>query len=397
MRVDVVKNMIPRKYPRVLLVLGWYDHRLHRGIEKYAQEHGWCLSDDLAREKVVPWGWSGDGILAWLGAGDDLADFVFQTRKPTVDFSFRRPELKFARVLEDAAGAAKLVAHHFLSRGLRNFLFYSDVENWIFNERGNEFMNTLKAAGHEAAWLRWHRSPDFRNDREAWKRKRQWLTSEIERGPKPVGIFAASDRLASEILEICEIMDVAVPEQVAIVGAGDSLLANDAMHTPISSVDTNLEAVGYRGAAELDKLMQGKLPPPGPVRIAPSRLIIRKSSDVIAVSHPGIARCLRFMWERCGDRIGVGHLAEVAGMSRRSFHDAFVNNLGRPPGEELQHVRIERAKHLLMQSDEKLDFIAEKCGYQSRNSLWVAFSNVTGISPITFRTRWKKHYNETTA
>lgn len=89
------------KFPRVLLVLGWYDYRLHRGIEKYAQEHGWHLSEDLAREKVIPWGWDGDGILAWRGAGDDLADFGVHSEKPTADFSFRRPQLKFGRVLED--------------------------------------------------------------------------------------------------------------------------------------------------------------------------------------------------------------------------------------------------------------------------------------------------------
>ena len=91
------------------------------GIEKYAQEHGWHLSEDLAREKVIPWGWDGDGILAWLGAGDDLAEFVANAGKPTVDFSFRRPALKFARVLEDTSEAGQLVVDHFLSRGFRHF------------------------------------------------------------------------------------------------------------------------------------------------------------------------------------------------------------------------------------------------------------------------------------
>jgi len=84
-----------KKQKRVLLALGWYDYRLHQGIEKYAQEHGWHVYADYTREKVIPWGWEGDGILAWLGAGDDLADFVKSANLPTVDFSFRRPELKF--------------------------------------------------------------------------------------------------------------------------------------------------------------------------------------------------------------------------------------------------------------------------------------------------------------
>ena len=60
---------MPKNQKRVLLALGWYDYRVHQGIEKYAQEHGWNLYADFAREKVIPWGWEGDGILAWLGAG----------------------------------------------------------------------------------------------------------------------------------------------------------------------------------------------------------------------------------------------------------------------------------------------------------------------------------------
>ena len=91
---------MPKRQKRVLLALGWYDYQLHQGIEKYAREHGWHLYADLAREKVIPWGWEGDGVLAWLGAGDDLAEFVKGLNKPTVDFSLRRPQLKFPRVLE---------------------------------------------------------------------------------------------------------------------------------------------------------------------------------------------------------------------------------------------------------------------------------------------------------
>jgi LacI family transcriptional regulator len=373
------------KSPRVLLVLGWYDYRLHCGIEKYAQEHGWRLSEDLAREKVIPWGWDGDGILAWLGAGDDLADFVSHARKPTVDFSFRRPQLKFARVLEDTTATARLVVDHFLSRGFRNFLFYSDAHNWVYNERGSAFIKALAQADRSAEWLRWHESSAFCTNRKAWKRKRAWLANEMKRAPKPVGVFAASDGLALEVLETCETAGITVPEEVAIVGAGNSLLAVDAMHTPISSVDVNMETAGYRGAALLDALLRREPTPSQPVRVPPFRLIVRKSSDLVAVNHPGVARSLRFMWEHCHEPISVDDLARSASMSVRSFHQAFVDNLGRSPGSELHRIRIERAKKLLADSGEKMDAIAEMCGYQSGNSFWVAFKQATGMSPRQYQ------------
>jgi LacI family transcriptional regulator len=374
-----------KRSPRVLLVLGWYDHRLHGGIEKYAQEQGWRLSEDLAREKVIPWGWDGDGILAWLGAGDDLADFVVKAKKPTVDFSFRRSQLKFAHVLEDTTQTAQLVADHFLSRGFRHFIFYSDANNWVYDERGKAFVKHLQAAGRSVKWLKWHESPVYRVDRKAWKTRRQWLESELKSAPKPVGIFAAADGLALEALEICEDAGIAVPEEVAIVGAGNSLLAVDAMHTPISSVDVNMEMIGYCGAKLLDELMLQKNPAEQLVRVPPFRLIVRKSSDLIAVNHPGIARSLRFMWDHCHELIGVSDLAKVASMSIRNFHQAFVDNVGRPPGNELHRIRIERAKKLLSDSGEKMDSIAEMCGYENGNSFWVAFKRATGISPKQYQ------------
>jgi LacI family transcriptional regulator len=376
---------MPKHQKRVLVALGWYDYRLHRGIEKFAQEHNWHLSANLTREKVIPWGWEGDGILAWLGAGDDLAEFVVDVKKPTVDFSFRRKHLKFARVLEDHGHAALLVAEHFLSRGFGHFMFYSDTDNWSYEERGVGFIEALKRSGHACTWWRWHRSPDYRNDREQWKRKRKWLITQLKPAPGPLAVFAANDELALEVLESCESVGLNVPEQVAIVGAENYLLAPDAMHTPVSSVDTNLEMLGYTGAAILEDLMNGKSAPEKPIRVPAVGIITRKSSDLLAVRHKGVANSLRFIWEHASQPISVKDLVGVAAMSRRGLHKAFLDNVGRTPGQELQRVRIERAKRLLADSNHKLEVLANMCGYQSANSFCVAFKQATGQSPKQFR------------
>jgi LacI family transcriptional regulator len=376
---------MPKNQNRVLVALGWYDYRLHRGIEKFAQEHNWHLSANLTREKVIPWGWEGDGILAWLGAGDDLAEFVVDAKKPTVDFSFRRRHLKFARVLEDHAHAAQLVAEHFLSRGFEHFMFYSDTDNWSYEERGEGFIEALKRSGHDCTWLRWHRSPDYRNDREQWKRKRKWLIAQLKPESDPLAIFAANDELALEVLESCESVGLNVPEQVAIIGAENYLLAPDAMHTPVSSVETNLEMLGYTGAALLEDLMNGKPPPEKPIRVPAVGIVTRKSSDLLAVKHKGVANSLRFIWEHASQPISVKDLVGVAAMSRRGLHKAFLDNVGRTPGEELQRVRIERAKRLLADSGHKLEVLAKMCGYKSANSFCVAFKQATGQSPKQFR------------
>jgi LacI family transcriptional regulator len=374
-----------KRQKRILLALGWYDYRLHCGIARYAQEHGWHLCSDVTREKVIPWGWEGDGILAWLGVGDDLAEFVVHARKPTVDFSLRRPHLPFPRVLVDHAAVAQLAADHFLACGLANFMFYSDTDNWAYEENGTAFVQAVARAGHACAWLRWHKSPAFTTDRLQWKHKRNWLTSQLKQAPKPLAVFAATDDHALEVLETCEAAGLAVPEQVSIIGVDNSLLAVDAMRTPISSVDTNLEMVGYRGAELLDRLMQGKCPSSQPLRVPPVGLIARKSSSLLAMPHQGVARSLRFIWDHYHESIGVKDLVDVAAMSRRGLYMAFMQHIGRSPGEELHRVRIDHAKRLLANSDHKMEILAEMCGYQSTTGFWVAFKQTTGMSPKKYR------------
>ncbi len=369
----------------MLVALGWYDYRLHRGIEKFAQEHSWFLSSNLAHEQLIPWGWEGDGILAWLGAWDELAEFVERQGKPTVDFSFRRPHIDFPRVLEDHADAARQVAEHFLTRGHKHFAFYSDTNNWSYDERGNAFLREIRQTGRPCSWLKWHESPAFRTDREHWKQKQLWLSSQLRRLPKPLAIFAANDQHALDLLLACETASLRVPDDVALVGAENYLLAPDAMHTPISSVDTNLELLGYRGAELLDGLMRDNRAPREPVRVPAAGVVARKSSDLLAITHPAVARSLRFIWSHFHESITVKDLVGVAAISRRGLHKAFLDHLGRTPGEELHRVRIEHARKLLSESNLKIEALAGMCGYSSTNSFSIAFKQATGTSPKQFR------------
>jgi LacI family transcriptional regulator len=277
------------------------------------------------------------------------------------------------------------VAEHFLSRGFSHFAYYSDSDNWSYEERGQGFVAALKRADCECAWLPWYRAPEYRSGREQWQSKRRWLTAQLKRLPKPLGVFAANDEQALDVLDSAESAELAVPEQVAIIGAENYLLAPDAMHTPISSVDTNLETLGYRGAELLDDLMNGKKPPKAPLRVPAAGIITRKSSDLLAVNHKGVANSLRFIWEHASEPISVKDLVGVAAMSRRGLHKAFLENVGRTPGQELQRVRIERAKRFLGEAEHKIEVVASMCGYQSANSFCVAFKQATGMSPKQYR------------
>ena len=232
-------------------------------------------------------------------------------------------------MLADHAAAARLAADDFLVRGFTHFMFYSTRDHWSSNEGGTAFVNALKPAGRDCTWIRWHQSPAFTTGHLQWKDKRRWLAAQLENAPKPLAVFAADDDLALEVIETCETTGMAVPEAVSVIGVDNSLTAVNAMRIPISSVDQNFETLGYRGAELLDRLMHGKPAPADPIRIPPAGLITRKSSDLLAVNHPGVARCLRYLWQNCHQPIVVDDLARVAAMSRSGLHQAFVEHIGR--------------------------------------------------------------------
>jgi LacI family transcriptional regulator len=380
---------MPRKHPRVMLALGWYEYRLHQGIAQYALKAGWHLCADVTKEKIIPWGWQGDGILAWLGADEELARFVLEMKLPTVDFSSRRPELPFARVSIDDAASIRLVANHFLTRGLKHFMYYSAQDNWAFESHGQSYVNFLNQAGYGCEWIRWHQSKAYSTGHTQWQDKRRWLGIELKKAPKPLALFAATDDHALEVIEVCEILGIRVPEEVSVVGMDNALPAVEAMRTPISSIDQNFAMLGYRGAELLGQLMRGRRQPSRPMLIEPTGLIARKSSDLLAINHPGLARSLRYLWANYHKPIGVDDLTRVAAMSRSGFHKAFIERIGRPPGNELHRVRMESAKKLLSESRMKLDEIAEACGYQSANSFWVAFRQATGMSPKRYQKQFR--------
>jgi transcriptional regulator GlxA family with amidase domain len=106
---------------------------------------------------------------------------------------------------------------------------------------------------------------------------------------------------------------------------------------------------------------------------------------LLAVNHKGVANSLRFIFNHCHEPMSLKDLVGAAGMSRRGLHKAFMEHLGRTPGQELQRVRIERAKRLLAGADHKVERLAGMCGYQSANSFHIAFKQATGMSPKQFR------------
>ena len=91
--------------------------------------------------------------------------------------------------------------------------------------------------------------------------------------------------------------------------------------------------------------------------------------------------------------ISVNELAVKCHVSASHFRRLFRQILGRSPQEYLQIVRIERACVLLYSSDEPVNAIGAKVGYQTPSSFSRQFRHIKNMSPAQWRQmiRTEKH------
>jgi LacI family transcriptional regulator len=197
--------------------------------------------------------------------------------------------------------------------------------------------------------------------------------------------LACYDVVGLRVLDACRRSEIAVPEQVAVIGVDNDELLCDLADPRLTSIAHDIEAIGYEAAALLDRMMHGHKPPERPTMLAPRGIVFRKSMDTVAVEDKFVAQALSFIRQRACDGVRVSEVAAHVGMTRRSIERRFHECLGRTPGEELARVRLSHIKTLLAETDFTLEAIAHKAGFQDAACVSVFFRNQTGQSPGEYR------------
>jgi len=97
----------------------------------------------------------------------------------------------------------------------------------------------------------------------------------LDRRPDLDAVFVASDLMATGVLRALRRAGRRVPEDVAVIGFGNSPLA-PATDPPLTTVTEPVEVLGTRAARELLSLLDGA---PGPSRIVlETKLVVRDSA-----------------------------------------------------------------------------------------------------------------------
>jgi LacI family transcriptional regulator len=218
------------------------------------------------------------------------------------------------------------------------------------------------------------------------ERKAEWLRG-LE---KPIGILAGYDELGCHLLTACTRCGIRVPEDVAVVSAGNDPVLCETSIPPLSSIFLDAQRIGYEAAAVLDRMMRGGKAPARPIRLPPAGLAARRSTDVMTVGDPEVAEALRFIRENACSGTRVASIVERIGLSHSVLERRFRKVLGRSPKAELLRVQISQARQLLVESDMPLKEVAHRCGFGSEKYFSDAFLRETGDRPGAYRRHYRK-------
>lgn len=356
--------------------------RLIAGVADYARHFG-------------PWHfhWNPQGEAQWTKALEnksydgalvrddvDLGAFL-DAGIPTVVFSYSKQQHSGIGWIDtDDQGVSSVVAKYFLQRGFRHFAFFGSAA-WPWSVgRGEAFSEVLQESGFEVdIYPGCHASLDQFDVEQVV----QWLSGL----PRPVALMAANDDLGLMLVELCREAGLRVPEDCAVVGVDNDPCVCGLSNPPLSSVGIEQYQSGYRAAELLANMMKGTTPEQMTITAGAGELVVRQSSDIIAVDDAALGKALQFIQANRSRPLTADEVALASGLYRRGLERRFRSHLSCTIKEYYRESRADYLEKLLRESHESLEKIAEQSGFSQASHLTRFFTSVRGETPSNYRKR----------
>jgi LacI family transcriptional regulator len=361
--------------------------RLIKGIGRYAQETGnWLIH-------VEPWGryerfhlpegWDGDGIIARINHVA-LADEITASRLPAINVSwYPFSGERIARCTVDPEATGRMAAEYFLSAGFKAFGYCGPLNQLDYHD---EFAAAFQSAlVQEKFDCHIYPTPGGDQRTIAWNTQLASLVKWLKRLPRPIAVLCWSAARGRQVTEACHYAGIRVPDDVAVLGGDYDELMSHISSPPLSTIDQPAEQIGYEAARLLEDMMNGKKPRKRPLLFPPTRVVVRHSTDTLAIDDEMVRDALRLIRDHSPSGIRVSDVVSELAVARRALEQRFVKLLGRTPAAEIRRVRIEDAKRMLVESERSIADISRSTGFGHQDLFSRVFRRTVGLTPTQFR------------
>ncbi|MFJ8844367.1 LacI family DNA-binding transcriptional regulator [Streptomyces cyaneofuscatus] len=214
-----------------------------------------------------------DGVLlVAVHADDPLPELLEQLGMPCVISGARHAAEPLASVDSDNFEGARAAVDHLITRGRRSIATITGrLEVYGAQRRLDGYRAALAAAGLPPD-ERLIAPADFTEEGGA-----RAMRELLARRPHLDAVFAASDVMAAGARQVLREADRRIPDDVALIGFDDSVVARH-MHPALTSVRQPIEEMGRRMAQLLLEEIAGRVGEERPTVVLPTELVVRDSS-----------------------------------------------------------------------------------------------------------------------
>lgn len=204
--------------------------------------------------------------------------------------------------------------------------------------------------------------------------------------PRPCGIFAANDDVASVVIDVCRELGIAIPGDISLVGVDDNPTVCDNLHPSLSSVRPDFRSAGRIAVQMLARRISGgKSVAPEHIEYKPVRTTSRLSTRRLTVVGKKVSDALDLIRREACAGLKAADVVKAMGVTERLAETRFKSAVGHRITEEIANVRLERALELLSDPNQGIAPIANMCGWESDAYLKRIFKKRFGMTMREWR------------
>ena len=203
--------------------------------------------------------------------------------------------------------------------------------------------------------------------------------------PRSCAVFAVQAPIARHVAAAARAHTRSIPRDLALLCTVG--MEKWAIPAPegISIIQFDFERLGFLAARMLDEWMHGRREPGSTESMGPLYVVRKESTRGRGRREPRILEALEMIRAEACDGLTARALAARFQGSRRLFDMRFREAMGHSVLDEILHVRLEKARTLLAQTDTAIGAIPGLCGFGCDSTLDVLFRRRTGLSMRAWR------------
>ena len=281
----------------------------------------------------------------------------------------------------DYVWQGELAADYFVGKGFRHFAFYGYERVFWSEKRYEGFCRRLSHYGYGQEVFEFRKQP-LEN---LWYYDSDQLGGWIRSLPKRTALFACDDTRANKVLEVCQLLQIHVPEDIAVLGVDNDDITCGLSYPQLSSINLDVYSAGVRTAKMIVGMLRDHDFKGHDELVKSTGIIDRQSTDIFATDDANILKVLMYIHQHISEPLDVESLLKLVPLSRRLLEINFRRETGQSIHRYIMEHRMHKLAQFLTTRSDTIADLGMEVGVNDPKNLSRQFKLIMGTSPAKYR------------